>query len=263
MSKPQPASGSLEDILASIRKSLAEQSTDALTESPSPVAEVKPAQRKDGLVGRLASATGSAPQPKPDPEEDDLSDVLVTDASGASSAAPIAAETPIPKATEAPASPDKDPLWFLTRREEPGAAKAEEPALTRPEVVRASMPPFFGSSAEAAKVETTPPGAGSRPPAGAGPNDAAAMAREVSMVAAAAETAAGRPPVAPAFNGAADGRTAAGATLQAPHALEAMVLELLKPMMREWLDRNMPRLVAAALKDEAERDPLKTASKKS
>ena len=40
-----------------------------------------------------------------------------------------------------------------------------------------------------------------------------------------------------------------------------MVAELLRPMLRRWLDENMPRLVSAALKAEAEliskRDPKK------
>jgi cell pole-organizing protein PopZ len=31
------------------------------------------------------------------------------------------------------------------------------------------------------------------------------------------------------------------------------VLELLKPLLRQWLDQNMPRLVAEALKGEAAR----------
>ena len=35
------------------------------------------------------------------------------------------------------------------------------------------------------------------------------------------------------------------------HALEVMVLDLLKPMLRQWLDENMPRLVAEALSEEA------------
>jgi hypothetical protein len=48
-----------------------------------------------------------------------------------------------------------------------------------------------------------------------------------------------------------------------PHVrgLEAMVAELLRPMLRRWLDENMPRLVSAALKAEADvmsgRDPKK------
>ena len=34
-------------------------------------------------------------------------------------------------------------------------------------------------------------------------------------------------------------------------AMEAIVLDLLKPMLSQWLDQNMPRLVAEALKEEA------------
>jgi cell pole-organizing protein PopZ len=55
------------------------------------------------------------------------------------------------------------------------------------------------------------------------------------------------------------GGAAAGATQL--HGLEAMVAELLRPMLRRWLDENMPRLVSAALKAEADnlsrRDPHK------
>jgi hypothetical protein len=60
---------------------------------------------------------------------------------------------------------------------------------------------------------------------------------------------------------AADARSGSGgASGSAPHhqagepaqsqALEAMVAELLRPMLRRWLDENMPRLVSAALKQE-------------
>jgi cell pole-organizing protein PopZ len=41
--------------------------------------------------------------------------------------------------------------------------------------------------------------------------------------------------------------------LQGSQALEVMVLDLLKPMLREWLDQNMPRMVAEALKAESDR----------
>jgi cell pole-organizing protein PopZ len=36
-------------------------------------------------------------------------------------------------------------------------------------------------------------------------------------------------------------------------ALEVMVLDLLKPMLRQWLDENMPRMVAEALGEEVQR----------
>ena len=32
-----------------------------------------------------------------------------------------------------------------------------------------------------------------------------------------------------------------------------MVLDLLKPMLSQWLDQNMPRLVAEALSEEVQR----------
>ena len=32
-----------------------------------------------------------------------------------------------------------------------------------------------------------------------------------------------------------------------------MVLDLLKPMLRQWLDENLPRMVAEALREEVQR----------
>ena len=275
MSKPDQASGSLEDILSSIRKSLAEQSTDALDEgsADAPLAESKPSQRREGLVGRLANATaGLTPQEKGQ-RDDDLSDVLVAEPAPSNGPAPLAPEprvdpppaAPVPPAPAPAPAADKDPLWFLTRSAEQnvsaGSAGAGEPILTPPEVVRATMPPFFGAAAEPAGVDMAP--ATTAAPSGrplfasAAPGRMAdpALDREVSLVAAAAETAA-RPPGSAAINGSAGGRGDAQApagALQAPHALEAMVLELLKPMLRQWLDQNMPRMVAEALKAEADR----------
>ena len=276
MGKAEPASGSLEDILSSIRKSLSEQSTDVLLEAPDPEpqAEAKASGRGEGLVGRLANATAGIPD-RLDAPEDDLSDVLETAEDLPKIAVPAAAtaahayEEP---AVTQPAATGKDPLWFLTRKEhEPasptaGAAargSAEGLPLTQPEALRAVLPPFFGSSTQG-QVETvsaaSQPAAASQP-SGAGPQMGSrtsiernlgrvldpAIAREVSLVAAAVETA-GRP-VAPGAPLARPGT----AGVEVPHALESMVLELLKPMMRQWLDQNMPRLVAAALKEEADR----------
>jgi cell pole-organizing protein PopZ len=86
------------------------------------------------------------------------------------------------------------------------------------------------------------------------------MAREVSLLAAAAEAAAIRPQTAPqsVLNG--KGLPATGAVADAiladtahNRALEVMVLDLLKPMLSQWLDQNMPRLVAEALSEEVQR----------
>jgi cell pole-organizing protein PopZ len=70
---------------------------------------------------------------------------------------------------------------------------------------------------------------------------------------------------APLAQPAADGPAAPAGGQTQLQGLEGMVAELLRPMLRRWLDENMPRLVSAALKAEAElmskrdsgRDPKK------
>jgi cell pole-organizing protein PopZ len=298
MSKPDPAGGSLENILASIRKSLSEQSTDALAEASAaaPAEQDKDTKppRKRGLTQRLAGATAEAPLP-PDVRgaSDDLSDLLDDGPVKATPPGAPASDAASPAAATDAGSGGKDPLWFLTRRDEPaqeagsppaGAAAESppadaatpppEPKLTRPEVLRASMPPFFGSSTEAAKPplmseSAAPPATSphvtrpqnSAPAAHAGAD--AGMAREVSLLAAAAEAAAARPPPAapqPALNGKAAPAAAApspsanlASDMAHNRALEVMVLDLLKPMLRQWLDENMPRMVAEALSEEVQR----------
>ena len=297
MSKPDPAGGSLENILASIRQSLSEQSTDALDERPPAPAEqdkdVRPA-RKQGLTQRLAGATAEAPLP-PDLGQpgDDLSDLLDEGPVKVTPPGSLASDAASPAVATGAASGEKDPLWFLTRRDEPtpeagstpASAPAEpspaaaatppaEPKLTRPEVLRASMPPFFGSSTETAKppLASEPAASPATSPHVARPQSSApaaqpatdaGMAHEVSLLAAAAEAAAARPPPAapqPALNGKAAPAAAAsppGANLASDmahnRALEVMVLDLLKPMLRQWLDENMPRMVAEALSEEVQR----------
>jgi uncharacterized protein len=293
MSKPDPAGGSLEAILASIRKSLAEQSGEAAAEprqSSEPEGDAKPA-RRHGLTERLAGASSSAPEPPHN--SDDLSDLLENSGDSPLSAVPTNA-SPSQAASPAP----EDPLWFLSRREEPKpagsqsllgldrdasaapppAAPVSEPSLTRPEVLRASMPPFFGSSestvtppaaeAPAASsgqpVRSAPSNAAAAP--AAAPPTAPAIEREVSLVAAAAERAAGHPVSSgvSGLNGATGGAkvNAAPGDAASNRALEAVVLELLKPMLRQWLDENMPRLVAQAISDEAVRARLPDGAKK-
>jgi cell pole-organizing protein PopZ len=288
MSRPDAASGSLESILASIRKSLSEQSTDTLTQAPD-VAADQPKEakaRRTGLTQRLAGAGSEAPAAHEAGGSDDLSDLLEEQAPApAPIAAPVAAPAPAP-GPAATTVIKEDPLWFLTRTEEPAAPPAEAsppappatqsgakipptedpPTLTRPEVLRASMPPFFGSTAEVAKPEAPPEPKSAPvapkppPPMPAAPPVAQAVAPPAPSVEPSAGLARPASP-APLRNGkalsVADAPAEAGnaAPGDTPHTrtIEAAVLDLLKPMLRQWLDQNMPRLVADALKDEAMR----------
>jgi cell pole-organizing protein PopZ len=43
----------------------------------------------------------------------------------------------------------------------------------------------------------------------------------------------------------------------APKTLEDSVKDMLRPMLRQWLDENMSRVVTAVLKDEIENDPAR------
>ena len=308
MSKPDPAGGSLENILASIRMSLSEQSTDVLGEAHAAPADqpkdAKPA-RKEGLTQRLAGATADASAADKVQPIDDLSDLLEDQLPSSPSPQPVAASTPA--ATPAAGASDKDPLWFLTRKDEPAPAEAglppvraaadppspeataeakapaAEPKLTRPEVLRASMPPFFGSSAEAAKAGSAPAEAPApdaiqppKPPLATAtsasvaappkptpvPADAGII-REAALVAAAEAAALSNKPGSGTAlrNGKAEAKSEPSAEAKialagdSPHnrALEVMVLDLLKPMLQQWVDQNMPRLMVEALKDEVAR----------
>jgi hypothetical protein len=136
--------------------------------------------------------------------------------------------------------------------------------------VRVPLPPFFGSSAEeVVKVEMVPDAparsrTGAVPPPSAHPLDGV---RGVSGDAPGTVGGAGDARTSSIFGPAPADATGGGAG-EAPaqvQALEAMVADLLRPMLRRWLDENMPRLVSAALKAEAElmsrrdsgRDPKK------
>jgi cell pole-organizing protein PopZ len=291
MSKPDTAGESLESILAAIRKSLAEQATDVLEEevvAPVGLQEDAPVapQGGDGFFQRLRDVTDDAPQPAvPAPSGQEPPPP----------AAPVEAAPPppAPEPAPAPAPASKDPLWFLGRGAESpmknGSAEAggldpfPKPAPSglkvpvaeskaRADIVRGPLPPFFGSSAEAAKVEVAPMPAVAPPMSGvtAPLPPASVVPPTVGDVLKGDAEAAPLPRVQPGPAGAAPdvvsngkagsllggntvayGKTAAADGPTQNQALEAMVAELLRPMLRRWLDENMPRLVSAALEAEA------------
>jgi hypothetical protein len=288
MSRPETGGESLESILAAIRKSLAEQATDVLEEEVGAPVGLEldapaAAQGSDGFFQRLRDVTEDTPQ-----AEAAALNGLEPAAAPVEAAPPAPVPAPHPAPATAPAADpaSKDPLWFLGRVAAPaknGAAVAGGPdpfpkpstanlkvpiAETRAhaDIVRGPLPPFFGSSPEAAKVEVAPMPAVASPLSGV---MATLPAAEVvpppsgDVLRGGAETAyaAPRPQPAPGpgvmpngkagshMGAAADAAAGDGPTQN--HALEVMVAELLRPMLRRWLDENMPRLVSAALKAEA------------
>jgi cell pole-organizing protein PopZ len=308
MIKPDSTGESLESILASIRKSLAEQSTDVLEERTTADAQGEAKSgvpRQDGLTQRLAGTATDAPHV----DVRQVGDPQVEKAKpGGHVLSDPAADSPTPSATPAPTTPSsatrKDPLWFLSRRGEPPAKEAGRhsidasqpataggkapagPNTSRAEVVRGPLPPFFGSSAEAAKVEVLPApvqpiasGVGIMMPPVVSPAIAVRAAEGAANAVRTSEPETAHEPsrmpaginaegaggvrngkahtlFGQAATESAEGKPAEG-TPEGDnphiHALEIMVSDLLRPMLQRWLDENMPRLVSAALKDEAAR----------
>jgi cell pole-organizing protein PopZ len=283
MSKPDPTGESLESILASIRRSLSEQSTDVLAEEPAPAPADAPKGVISGLTRRLAESAEEVP-PADDAEPVEsgpaLEPLSLPDRDPPPSAPPPTPVAPAPAA----AQPQKDALWFLGGRDRPPTAPESGPPApaeaTRPAavharpvqakaaqsgVLRGPLPPFFGSSAEAQKAEVvlvqpSATGAGMMlPPA----PPAKAANGQAGPVAGAPAAAGLRNRAVSALFGhpASDAKAGPESATPHVHALEAMVAELLRPMLQRWLDENMPRLVSAALQDEAvrmaTRDPRK------
>jgi cell pole-organizing protein PopZ len=340
MSKPDPTGAkSLEEILASIRRSLAEEPPDRPPEprvaqvkagqpQPKPASPVANGSAKANgpelLAGKLAAGlNGASRAPAPD---DDVGELLAAEPK--KPAPPAPADAPKPAEAKGDA---KDPLWFLTRLSAaaagpapPGsaarardAAKAPDPPveevkLSRPETLRPSLPPLFDAGSErappaAAREETqdigltvrTEPRSVPSPvngeaktakaepevavttPAPA-PEPVAETTKFLSSTPAVATVApAPRTEIEPPAVPVAELRSDAvperaplpidSAPVPSPEpvgalptrALEQVVAELLEPVIRQWLQTNLPRLIEKAVREEvvralaAERDASK------
>jgi hypothetical protein len=332
MSKPASTGAkSLEEILASIRKSLAEEAP----ERPSPPVpgpakaaqtEVKPAKMAAQDVGvgangagfsnRLAAAL-NGPSSAPAGEED-LNDLLSTEPTK-----PVAAVTPAApaKPADAVSANGKDPLWFLSRlsgaagggatgaaaRARDAAKSATPPApveevkLSRPEELRPNLPPLFGNGEAAAASAPTaeaPPATAKaeeqwqlrtepRMPRPSDKSSAAFASAKPEAPPTVAE--APREPTAPSESlsslpeepvpsepllgpvlvsepalvplpSEASSIEAARAlpstdvgmpTILPTRALEQVVAELLEPVIQQWLQSNLPRLIEKVVREEA------------
>lgn len=258
-------------------------------DDPPPPASIGAAFSRLDMAPPPTPAAG-APAPQPEEAPKDPLWFLTRGGKDKQESIPApAASVPLPPATAQPAPAQPAPASIA---QPPPAAPT--PALK--EIVRGPLPPFFGSNPEAANVEVAPtppmpgsmpvpmPGAAIVPPPPAAavlpaetepPRSAMLDAAPRAPAGSAGPAGLGAPSVPTAREAAPSGRAANAVPVQPavdsasppPHGpaqlqgLDAMVADLLRPMLRRWLDENMPRLVSAALKAEVDnlskRDPKK------
>jgi uncharacterized protein len=220
---------SMEEILASIRRIIADdEAKPAAAEKPaSPAAAAKPAMMKDIPPSAIAPAPKPAAAPKPAPpppppapepvasnNQDDIDSMLAS------------LDAATPEADIRPAQPEAD-VFELT----------DEMALPEPAPPAAS----FNKIEPADDIEFSEAKASRRQPAYEPSFESAAPARPIlshSTVSA----------VESAFNSLANTVLSNNA-----RTLEDLVKEMLRPMLKSWLDDNLPGLVERIVKAEIER----------
>jgi cell pole-organizing protein PopZ len=276
------AAQSLEEILASIRKSLDDESTGGLSKMSKPSAALATEARApaapaaDGLSSRLAGALGGAGTSVDRALADFFAHRPQKDQPAAEAPA-----TPSTKSVET-----KDPIWFLTRPAAAGdaatgkgeaapspasdiaspSAPDQEVQLSRPETLRPSLPPLFapdrpvspGAAPAAAQpaVKATGPrtekaAEQAAPPKGDRPSPPLASATgSASQPAPATQSTAAPSATKGPAPSAAQGPPAS--TAQGP-PLEEMIAQLLEPVLVRWLDTNLPRMIESVVRAEVDR----------
>jgi cell pole-organizing protein PopZ len=222
---------SMEEILASIRRIIADdEAKPAAAEKPaSPAAAAKPAVMKDippsaiAPVPKPAAAPKPAPPPPPAPEpaasnnQDDIDAMLAS------------LDAATPEADIRPATPEPEPDVFeLT----------DEMAL--PEPTPAPAAATFSKVEPQDDLEFTEAKASRRQPAYEPPFEGAPARPILSHSTVSA--------VESAFNSLANTVLSNNA-----RTLEDLVKEMLRPMLKSWLDDNLPGLVERIVKAEIER----------
>jgi cell pole-organizing protein PopZ len=221
----------MEEILASIRRIIADDE---------PAAEAKPAAAapKPAAPSPAAKAAAAAPEPEAAAElgQDDIDAML---ASFDSPAVPAKAEAaPAPK-------PQEEDVLELTKPVAKPGSEASEDLEFREAVPAAKMPApepepeedAWATASAMDEEEAAPP-----PPPKPFP---AAIAREVG------ETLLGQEPgnaVASAFSS-----LAHTILSQNARTLDDLVQEMLRPMLKSWLDDNLPTIVERLVRAEIER----------
>ena len=215
---------SMEEILASIRRIIADdEAKPAAAEKPaSPPAAAKPAVMKDIPPSAIAPKPAAAPKPAPPAPEPASNNQDDIDAMLAS------LDAATPEADIRPAQPELEADVFeLT----------DEMALPEPAPAAAT----FNKVEPQDDIEFTEAKASRRQPAYEPPFESAAPARPIlshSTVSA----------VESAFHSLANTVLSNNA-----RTLEDLVKEMLRPMLKSWLDDNLPGLVERIVKAEIER----------
>jgi cell pole-organizing protein PopZ len=226
---------SMEEILASIRRIIADdEAKPAAAEKPaSPPAAAKPAVMKDIPPSAIAPApkpAAAAPKPAPPapppPPPPPVPEPAVSNNQDDIDAMLASLDAATPEADIRPAQPEAD-VFELT----------DEMALPDPAPPAAA----FGKVEPQDDIEFTEAKASRRQPAYEAPFESAAPARPIlshSTVSA----------VESAFNSLANTVLSNNA-----RTLEDLVKEMLRPMLKSWLDDNLPGLVERIVKAEIER----------
>jgi uncharacterized protein len=253
---------SMEEILASIRRIIADD------EAKPPVAAEKPASPPPPVAARPAEKP-TAPAPKP----------VVADVPPLKAAAPAAAKPAAPPAPPPPAPAPAPPPAAKNNQDDIDALLAGLDETTTAEEVRPPQPDgdVFELTDEMAVPNPPPAPPAPPPPAPKAPEPAfkkvepdddlefaeSAASRAIHQPPAYVPPAAGLPPAGPhqailsqstvsavesAFN------TLANTVLSNnARTLEDLVKEMLRPMLKSWLDDNLPGLVERIVKAEIER----------
>ncbi|MET0678987.1 MAG: DUF2497 domain-containing protein [Bradyrhizobium sp.] len=223
---------SMEEILASIRRIIADdEAKPAAAEKPAtPAVAAKPAVMKDIPPSAIAPAPKpvAAPKPAPPPPPPPAPEPAASNNQDDIDAMLASLDAATPEADIRPAQPEPEADVFeLT----------DEMALPEP----APPAPTFSKVEPQDDIEFTEAKASRRQPAYEPPFESAAPARPIlshSTVSA----------VESAFNSLANTVLSNNA-----RTLEDLVKEMLRPMLKSWLDDNLPGLVERIVKAEIER----------
>lgn len=281
---PAPATRVAADSSATsaIPSKAAAAPTDATQPAPAPAS----AEAAIAVLERIANPKAEAPEPNATavaadetavastPVEEALRVSAATPAHVA--AAPVAAATAAAADVAATADPAVAETSTASQKSETNTGTAAMPAaaVAVPAASSAQMPDASGATAEIiidddkAESETAPPAATSASRSHATPSDAAVPHGAASFTADLSRSTSSAPAVsALALRDAhiietPDSEHAAH-DLAPPRTMEDTVAELLRPMLKNWLAENMPKIVERALRkelDDRNRSEHKTAA---